>query len=75
MQRRRAAPLRIQTVEMTRLNYYRLKPVGLNTHRELRTEVLRTRLRNLKVISAIARFVAVLGSDVFDNRFISYIPA
>ena len=70
MQRRRAAPLRIQTVEMTRLNYYRLKPVGLNTHRELRTEVLRTRLRNLKVIPAVTGFDPVLAADVFHDRLI-----
>ena len=57
------------------LNDYRLKPVGLDENRELRTEVLRSRLSNLKVVAAVTRFGAVLMADVFHNHLISHVPA
>ena len=58
-----------------RLNNYRLKPVGLDGNRELRTEVLRSRFSNLKVIAAIAGLGTVLVADVFHNRLVGHVSA
>ena len=51
------------------------KPVGSDGNRELRTEVLRSRFCNLKVIAAVARLGAVLLADVFRNHLVGHVSA
>ena len=51
------------------------KAVGSMQNRELRTEVLRSRFGNLKVITPVIGFGAILLFQVLYDDFIRYIPA
>ena len=67
--------LSVSYLAAIKLNDYRLKPVGFVVNRERRTEVLRSRFSNLKIIATIIGLGPVLQANVLHNHFIRHIAA
>ena len=58
-----------------RLNDHRLQGGGFDAKSWLRTEVLRSRFGDLKVVAPVVRFGAVLVLQVLHDDFIRHVPA
>ena len=59
----------------TQLNDHRLQGGGFGAKSWLRTEVLRSRFSDLKVLAPVVGFGAVLVFQVLHDDFIRYVPA